>query len=148
MKCKDCPCQPDRKCIFEGNKRVCSIIKDRPDYYKLAKRQCEHGDVMKKTQSSLLNRAVNFAGSVVQHAIGGFREVPLVVLEERRTICQECPLRSDRTCSVCGCLIEIKTRWASEKCPDDPPRWLEYTEEKKPPGGGGCACGGSKPPTG
>ena len=30
-----------------------------------------------------------------------------------------------RRCGICDCVIAAKTRLASERCPDQPPRWVE-----------------------
>jgi hypothetical protein len=41
----------------------------------------------------------------------------LVVAAGRRKICRSCLYRDRRTCSVCGCVIKLKTLLATERCP-------------------------------
>jgi hypothetical protein len=59
------------------------------------------------------------------------------IQEQRLKICSSCPEHNNGTCNKCGCLLSVKTSWASEKCPID--LWKEI-----PTGGdsgGGCGCG-------
>lgn len=47
--------------------------------------------------------------------------------------CKPCTNYSGTNCKICGCMINTtvglnKLYWATTKCPDDPPKWLEEKE--------------------
>lgn len=66
----------------------------------------------------------NLTASVVGHLANGAKHVSPEVLEERKAICTACPhLTAERRCAKCGCYVDVKASWESERCPDDPPRW-------------------------
>jgi hypothetical protein len=92
----------------------------------------------RKIQPPLINRIVNLTGSVIDHAMDRFRQVPSGIFQERMDVCRQCEFAQEGKCLQCGCLLNIKLSWASERCPID--KWAEYTEEKKAPQGG-CGCG-------
>tara|TARA_Y100000310_G_C20516496_1_gene731450 strand:+ start:374 stop:805 length:432 start_codon:yes stop_codon:yes gene_type:complete len=85
---------------------------------------------------SFLEMAKNAGTSMVNHAMNSFQSVPANVKEERISICQGCEhYNSESTrCNECGCFINIKADWASEKCPID--KWDMWT------GGQSGGCGG------
>jgi len=86
---------------------------------------------------SFLEMAKNAGASMVNHAMNSFQSVPANVKEERIKICEGCEhYNSENTrCDECGCFINIKAGWASEKCPID--KWGMWTK-----GQGGCGgCG-------
>ncbi len=64
-----------------------------------------------------------------------FKNVADEVYKQRMSICENCPNKTqDWKCTKCGCHLNLKARWSSEKCPEN--RWpLIITEEKK-----GCGC--------
>lgn len=47
------------------------------------------------------------------------RTVPLPIMVDRLTICSQCEFRDEYRCGICGCYLPLKTRWATEACPDD-----------------------------
>lgn len=54
------------------------------------------------------------------------RETVIVSQEEqerRLAICETCDHFSESRCTLCGCCANLKTRIATEHCPDNPPRW-------------------------
>ena len=69
-----------------------------------------------------------------------FQSVPANVKEERISICQGCEHYNSATtrCNECGCFINIKADWASEKCPID--KWDMWTSGQS----GGCGGCGKK----
>ncbi len=78
---------------------------------------------------SLFQQAANLAhavGSVVASAVRG---APITVPQEeqdrRMAICHACEFwdAAQERCSKCGCFGQWKTWLASQRCPDDPPRW-------------------------
>ena len=47
------------------------------------------------------------------------------VSKKRLAICKSCENFNTLTkiCKICKCFMPAKTKWLSEVCPDDPPRW-------------------------
>lgn len=63
---------------------------------------------------SLLRRASNIVGGFAYMAAGVNEELAA----GRKAICDTCPqLRGGRTCSICGCVVDAKTRINGEVCP-------------------------------
>ncbi len=90
-------------------------------------------------QPSFLEKATNFTKSVINHVAKGMVKVSDTVKQERMDICKSCPFFNQTdpknpTCNKCGCFLEIKTGWASEKCPEN--KWLEVKTQSS----GGCGC--------
>jgi hypothetical protein len=69
------------------------------------------------------SQLITFGKAVMKHAADGAKPAPTAVKEARLALCMVCPHRVDERCGKCGCPVESKTGWASESCPDDPPRW-------------------------
>lgn len=85
----------------------------------------------------IIEKAKNYSKALVKRVSTGLHDCPQEVQEERISICNSCPFLTDkRECSVCGCPVDIKTKWASESCPASPSKWSEYSNSKK------CGCGG------
>lgn len=70
---------------------------------------------------SLPQRAVNLSRAIVRHVADGCQRVSDEVQAERMAVCQQCDQyrASDQTCSHkrCGCGVQKKTAWRSERCP-------------------------------
>jgi len=68
---------------------------------------------------NILEKTANITKSFFNHAVNGFKTVNDSIQIERFEICKKCELyeESNKTCKECGCYLEIKTLWASEKCP-------------------------------
>jgi hypothetical protein len=82
---------------------------------------------------TLVEKGVKFISASTRFVMSGFQEVPENVQQERLSICKECPFFSggeNPECEKCGCLLNLKTKWATEKCPID--KWLEYSIESRP----------------
>lgn len=66
-------------------------------------------------------RAWNFAKALATHLKDGMNKVNHDRYRQRLEICQDCPsnMRDGDKCNhhKCGCVLTIKTRWASEACP-------------------------------
>ena len=58
---------------------------------------------------------------------------PDEVFKERLDICNSCPKHYQNQCQICTCITGIKTLFAGEKCPDQPPRWNKLTFSPKIP---------------
>ena len=109
--------------------------------------ECSHNPEKKKEKQgkentnsmpSFLQTAKNAGTSLVNHAMNSFQSVPANVKEERIKICEGCEhYDSESTrCDECGCFINIKAGWASEKCPID--KWDMWMDG---PSGGCGGCG-------
>jgi hypothetical protein len=73
---------------------------------------------MSEPVPGIFQKAVNFTKAVVKHAATGFQRVPLNVFHDRMNICNSCENKTpEGTCKLCGCFLNIKNTWASEKCP-------------------------------
>jgi transcription elongation factor Elf1 len=66
-----------------------------------------------------MGKVGSFVNSVVKHAANGFFSVPDEVAHERLSICSLCEHfeKDSVRCKICGCYLNIKTKWASESCP-------------------------------
>lgn len=93
------------------------------------------GFLIKQESPSLLQKAQNFTTSIINHISNGMIKVSDSIKEERMNICKSCPFfNPNNTCNKCGCFLEVKTGWASEKCPEG--KWLEIKTQSS----GGCGC--------
>jgi hypothetical protein len=85
---------------------------------------------------NLIESAVKFAGAVLDHAIDGLREASPEAIARREASCWMCPDHKgvNDSCNACSCgtypgLVALgldlarKRRWASSRCPLNPPRW-------------------------
>ncbi len=70
---------------------------------------------------------LQFAKAVRNHLADGCASVSKEQLAARLSACESCEFRRSLVCAhdACGCLLWLKARWKSEKCPDHPPRWPE-----------------------
>lgn len=85
---------------------------------------------------TLTQKIVNVTKAVVKHVANGMVNVSDNIKEERMSICKSCPFfnSANTTCNQCGCYLEEKTKWASEKCPLD--KWSDIKTQAS----GGCGC--------
>ena len=101
-----------------------------------------------KSEPTLPHRVVTATKAVVKHAMNRFVAVDRKTREKRLNICRSCDRFNDKniSCSECGCYLQIKTSWASEKCPLD--KWgVEKVDPKRaaPRINNGCGgCGDKK----
>ena len=79
-----------------------------------------------------LDLAANYIKATARWVKSGKPVVPEEEFSRRLKICEACehvrlkPDGSMKKCNLCGCR-GAKLWWASEKCPDDPPRWGRFT---------------------
>lgn len=70
---------------------------------------------------SLLARAVNLAGAVASHVAAGLPTVDDATHARRLAACLGCEKRYGQDaapgCTICGCNLKAKARWAEQKCP-------------------------------
>jgi hypothetical protein len=50
--------------------------------------------------------------------------VPLEKQQERMKQCEQCEHLNGGNCELCGCNVALKVMFATEMCPDRPPRWV------------------------
>ena len=68
--------------------------------------------------------AVRFVRAMVRHARDGFQQVDDDTYFERLWDCRNCEqshanANETWTCDACGCVLQTKARWRSERCPLD-----------------------------
>lgn len=71
--------------------------------------------------SEVFNMAGRLTRSVFNHAKDGFKKVDEEIFQKRLDICKTCELfdKDQTRCKKCGCFLNIKASWSSEKCPID-----------------------------
>lgn len=94
-----------------------------------------------EARATALQKIRNASRSIANYAKGGFANVSNNVQEERMLICQSCEFfdKTKEICLKCGCYLSIKTRWASESCPEG--KWEEISAQDANPQKkcGGCS---------
>ena len=82
-----------------------------------------------KKQPNAVQKAWSFTKAITRYAAYGFKTVPTDVYVERMSECNKCEhlLKEKSACGLCGCMIEVKGQWSTEKCPDN--RWGARTEQ-------------------
>ena len=102
--------------------------------------------------NTLLVWSKMFINSLLKYSQSGFKNVSHESKIYRLNICYSCELYDIKfnRCLSCGCFVNIKTSWATEKCPLD--KWsaeiaTEQNQEQSPhqtqnssQKPGGCAC--------
>lgn len=71
---------------------------------------------------SSLDRAIAFVKASTRFALSGFHQVSEEEQAKRIAICIECPFFNDTNpddplCNHCSCHLNLKSQWATEKCP-------------------------------
>jgi len=75
----------------------------------------------------LFKKIKTFFKALFRHAENDFTKVPMDVWSHRFNKCMTCKHKEDtipETCKPCGCVIYLKTEWASEECPKG--KWKRY----------------------
>lgn len=67
--------------------------------------------------------------SILNYATSGFKNVDEKIKLDRLNICKSCEHFNEslHQCRHCGCFLQIKTSWATEKCPLD--KWAAEIEQ-------------------
>mgnify|MGYP003635281821 FL=1 len=66
----------------------------------------------------LMIQSYNYFKAVAKRVLGGFENVDNATYYDRTFICSRCPkLNEARECTECGCPVETKAAWKTEKCP-------------------------------
>lgn len=66
---------------------------------------------------SLLKKATNFAGAMIEHTLAGSPSAGPSEAARRLDICRACPNLAGNSCRLCGCNMPIKVTWAGQHCP-------------------------------
>jgi len=92
-----------------------------------------------KNKPSTIDKAKSLVEAVSKFAMSGFETVDSETKNSRLEICNSCDRmnKENRTCLECGCFLDIKTGWATEKCPIG--KWDTVVQIQKPGGCGGCS---------
>lgn len=71
------------------------------------------------SRPSLAQKGWNFTKAVGNHIADGFKHVTTEELQARLKICDTCEMRDGDRCNSmnCGCILSIKAKWKSERCP-------------------------------
>jgi hypothetical protein len=74
---------------------------------------------------NFFNMVKNFSSEVVKFAKSGFKYVSPEEYEKRLDACIKCPhvKNPGLRCGLCGCNMELKAKWKTSHCPDNPSRW-------------------------
>jgi hypothetical protein len=67
-----------------------------------------------------------------QNIRGRKLHVPPEILAARQAKCDVCPHLNGKRCGLCKCPLKPKLKWATERCPDNPPRWDKYAQPETP----------------
>ena len=76
------------------------------------------------SEPNIMQKAKSFTYSAVEWARAGFAVVSDEQYKERWDICHSCPFFdqtaffSDGKCTKCGCDFSLKSKMATEKCPE------------------------------
>ena len=76
------------------------------------------------SEPTLIQKAKSVTYSALEWAKAGFPVVSEAVFAERRDICHACPFFNasaffgDGKCTKCGCDFSMKSRMATESCPE------------------------------
>ena len=74
----------------------------------------------KFNKPNFMLKSYNYFKAVSKRVLGGFENVDTTTYYDRAFICSRCPsLTPERECNECGCPIETKAAWKTEKCPKD-----------------------------
>lgn len=61
--------------------------------------------------------AKNFPKAAAKRVLSKFEDVDIETYQNRLQICNDCEKREEDVCTECGCFLEEKLWWKSEKCP-------------------------------
>ena len=78
---------------------------------------------------SIIDKMHTLANAVFSYSGNNMQNVPNEVQAQRLSICHSCDMYNpnNKTCNTCGCFLQIKTSWATEKCPLD--KWAAEIEQ-------------------
>jgi|688.fasta_scaffold00982_25 hypothetical protein len=72
----------------------------------------------------MLEQTGSLISSIVKWGFAGCTRVPMTVVESRLSVCDACEFKKEDKCGVCGCFLNTKSSWTTEKCPLG--KWSEH----------------------
>jgi DNA-binding protein len=72
-------------------------------------------------RTNIFIKLKNFTIAVFKHIADGFAKTSIETKGRRLSKCLDCPHSKNEwfECRVCGCSINEKIKWKSEKCPEN-----------------------------
>ena len=128
LNCSDCACNACGLGEY-GSNEVEEVIEAH------TKKAEENKPTKEPSMPSVFQQAKNFTKAVARHAMNGGQSVPESVKQSRMEHCLGCEFLSGNRCSECGCFVDAKTDWASERCPVG--KWETYKASRGKCGGCG-----------
>lgn len=124
-RCANCPADPARDCLAQRsrNRRYCELVDPASPHYRPAYVPLLAAAPESPAIPGLIERAVSFAGAVVEHVATGMHRATPEQVEARLAICRECEFYdAERVrCRKCGCGLAGdllgKATWAEQSCP-------------------------------
>lgn len=109
--------------------RELELCQTRADYRALWAKLTKH--------LSFQDKVVNLVNAICNALKVNFQQASPDMQNYRFGVCAECPKNVDGKCQKCGCIIELKVKFASEECPEG--KWkrveLPVVVSRK------CGCG-------
>ena len=70
-------------------------------------------------RANLMTKSYNYLKAVSKRVLGGFENVDEVTYYDRVNTCSRCEflIHELKECGKCGCPVETKASWKTEKCP-------------------------------
>jgi hypothetical protein len=100
------------------------FMKDNPEWSVITHRTNQYGMTvigrLKKDKPKLpskIQMAKNFAVAIKDHIKEGAEDAGSDILEDRLSTCSICEFRNNEQCSLCGCYLAKKAKWAESECP-------------------------------
>jgi hypothetical protein len=111
------------------------FMKDHPEWSVIHHRTNQYGMTvlgrLKKDKPKLpskIQMAKNLAVAVKDHIKEGSEDATAEELENRLSICSICEFRNNEQCSLCGCFLAKKAKWAEQECPIG--KWTKKGDNK------------------
>lgn len=84
---------------------------------------------------SFLKMVSNFTQELAEFVAAGAPVIKPEDYQKRLEACNACEHLKRNRCSLCGCVVEYKAKWATTDCPDTPSRWKKKrnVRKKNPP---------------
>jgi len=70
---------------------------------------------------SITQMLSNFKKELVEYVKQGAPNVTADQYKQRLLKCNSCEHLKNKRCGLCGCVVEVKAKWATSDCPDN--RW-------------------------
>ena len=74
---------------------------------------------------TLFQMVKTFSKEIVKYVAHGAPNVSVEDYIDRLDTCSKCPhiQKEKMQCKICGCVMEMKAKWKTAVCPDNPSRW-------------------------